>query len=417
MSGPISFDRFHHNIGAASDNAVRFSKNTGQVTTAEHGFMSRAVRWIGGPTKQDIQDNKQIINDFHQALASKFGPEIARAALLHVRKDMEVRDGDRVFYKPAKELTARQVKDAIEFAQNAADGADHSKFMKALTNEVLRFGPGGSQFAGAAQAKGVDPNNLDDEQQLFILNRLEQEVTREGQQLNRIPERSEIRSMAGKLARQVDAQGTVWAVEANKRMEKAAETGGQFIDAMANGKGDPVRLMAHLMDQGDELIPFMTLDGEIGTDDRNKGALSGLHQAVTSLDPKDARKLYERISAEGGDGRKLIAAFMQSEERVPGHDGPMVGGAGQVSQFMEATIKMIARRAGVEDVDKEVGKLMRSVERDDELAEDDEVGQLSKGFDKLIGVRADFIREQAEIALKEDLEEAARQKQGEVNVK
>ncbi len=411
MSGPISFDRFTNNIAGTSDNAVRFSKTTGDVTTAEHGFMSRAVRWISGPTKQDIQDNKQIINDFHKALATKFGPEIAQAALLHVRKDMEVRDGDGVFYRPDKALTQRQVKEALDYAQNAADGADHHTFMRALTNEVLRFSPGGSRFDEAALAKGVDPKGLDDEQQVFILRRLEQEVVREAQQDNRIPDRDEIRSMAGKLARQADREGSEWATGVNKRMEAATETGRAFIGAMAGDLDNPVGLLADLMRQGDELTPFMSTDGELGTDDRNKGALGGLREAVTSMKPEEARDLYEQIAKPGSDGRKLIAAFMRSEENVPGHDGPKVGSAGQVSQFMLATIQMIARRGGVEDSDNAVNKLMRSIERDADLAEDDDVVALSKGFDKLIDVRADFIREQAEIAMREDQEEYARQQQ------
>lgn len=415
MSGPISFDKFNQNIAAASDSAVRFSRTTGDTTTAQHGFMSRAVRWIHGPTKQDIQDNKQIINDFHKALASKFGPEIAQAALLHVRKDMQQRD-DSLFYRPDKALTARQVKDAIEFADSAAGGADHRTFMRALTNEVLRYGPGGSQFDAAALAKGVDPTRLDDEQQLFILNRLEQELTREGLQLNRIPERSEISSIAGKLARQVDRAGTDWAADVNGRMQAAATTGGRFIDAMVGGKGDAVALLADLMHQGDELIPFMTVDGEIGTDDRNKGAWGGLRDAVTSMKPDEARALYDELTAKGSDARKLIAAFMRSEENVSGHDAPKVGGAGQISQFMLATVQMIARRAGIDDSDNEVNKLMRSIERDTDLAEDDDVVALSKGFDKLIDARADFIREQAEIAMREEQEEIERQQQGQTSV-
>ena len=401
MPGPVGFNTFSQNIAADSDSAVRFSKNTGKATTAEHGFMSRTVRWFQGPTKQDIQDNRQIINDFHKALAETYGPEIATAALLHARKDMEQRDGS-VFYRPAEPLTARQVKDALEHAQNAADGPEHHTFMRAVTNQVLRFTPGGSKFDEAAQAKGVDPKDLSDDQQLFILNRLVEEVGREARQLNRLPDSSEVKSMAGKLARQVAQQGPEWAAEANKKMEALTRAGGAFVTAMSEGSADSVGLLADLIGQGEDAIPFLTFDGDFGTDDRNKGALGGLREAVTSMTPGEARELYDEIAASGSGARKLMAAFMSSENRVSGLDGPKVTATGQISQFMLATVQMIARRAGVEDSDQAVDQLMRSVERDKTLAENPEVGKISKGFDKLLDERADFIREQARIALEEE---------------
>ena len=88
MVGRIGLERFENKLATLQDDAsLRLSRRTGELTGTPHGFFGRTVRALAGPTRQDIEDNKAILQDFHRDLALAFGAGIADLALLQARAD------------------------------------------------------------------------------------------------------------------------------------------------------------------------------------------------------------------------------------------------------------------------------------------------------------------------------------------
>lgn len=261
----LSISRFQQTATQAADGAKLRLDSSGEMSTAKRSWIGRLVRFIGGPTQQDRADTKQLMSGLLSQLKARYGDAVGIKAFLAARPGAQLTDGGGVRADVAKPLTARQVRDAISYAE--ARTAKHAQ--QDLSSRADRFAPGTDRFASLLQEKGLRSGDLGQSEEQYFASRLRDDVAARSVRDGAPPDTSTVKKLASRLLDHVRALGEDEAAVANRRYKAAdrlvadvalalAGPGATRSDRLPSPSGSDApglaTLLTELLQSGDDLV-------------------------------------------------------------------------------------------------------------------------------------------------------------------
>jgi hypothetical protein len=380
-------DVFSRAIQNSPDNRnLRISKKTGDLTTAKHGFFSRAVRFLIGPTRKDIENNRKIIGHFVHELELGYGRGIAQAALLKGLARARLDPEGHLEYRAYKPLTVREVRKVLTEAEAGyrqaktearagAEKGDNEAQRRLIGLAVMRWGPGGwSKFAEAARADGVDPGKLGDDHRVLVLERLAAEVEARTVAEGKVPSSREVKDLALTLAREAGKMKGEEVEGALADLEMAKEAAGEMLEALAAGDEDSLQPMLDLLDRNRALAE--SAYNGIDEGEPLKPAMQAIERAVSDLEPGKAEELYDALTGEGSRAVGVLAAHSFLESSGSGR------AVAPLAAMIRQSIAHLAWRGEIEHRDSDLRGTIKNV------ADSEDVSELANELDQVMTERS-----------------------------
>ena len=351
MSGSqVTLAQVRQAVLNADDGAeLRLRQSDQSVTTAKRGFGSRIVQFFTG---SDRTETREIGRSVLQGLRQEFAPSIGTEAFRLARGEGGRRDG--VAFDASKPITARQVRDAIAYAQ-VLTAKERSNV---AAEGAMRYAPESSGFAKIAAAAKVDPAALSPAQKEHYKLALAQHVKQAAQSLG--PDAmpmpgADVRRLAAKTLAHVARMDPPELRSVREAMHEKREAGAALARSLGNPDTKPAALAANLLrfhsaaTAHAEQAALASDNFALGADDYDKSLAMSLDLAMSALSHREARELARAAMQPGGAGRALLfaaAVNAAATSAIANANGSVAANA--LDQSAGAMLQALGRRGGLD---------------------------------------------------------------------
>jgi hypothetical protein len=364
---PISLDTFQSRVARAGDSDILKLDDQNKPRAAKEGFFGRAVRWLVGPGGQERAQTATMMRDLYAGLKAQYGEDIANNAIRFARTDARLDEAGGLYLRPAKPLTARQVRDVLAYAGSAS--REHTRQL--LEGKTDKWAPGTTRFDQLARKVGIDPGKLSEAEQSYFRERLSEDAAHRQDKTGEIPNKSEMRKIAKSILEHMATVGSKGIEEANASYHDISQRVG---DALMGLAGPSATRPRHFPDSHDEtprglasrLAAAMGAgevvagdrageDGIPGGDDIIRAVPEATLRALSNVSSSQARQLFNAAMAPDGEGRKLLLA-LELASRDPGirNDPYRSAALANLSMAASSMLMALADRGGVRDVERQI---------------------------------------------------------------
>lgn len=337
---------------------------------AVRGFGGRLLRLLH--LKADNPQVQQITGSLFEALASKYGDDLALRAMKKARTDFHPQGLASEPLSKAKPLTMRELRIALDFVRSATYEAQVEQFRKTVDDYLPASSASLPQLASSI---GIDLNSWSKSQRDYFRDQLrriarfdQEEAFDQGTSPKLTGNQKSVEALVSKCLRYVDDLGPTRIQNSQANWKHATELGHRCLEHLcssARAQKQPIDAARSLVDLAyalDLLVFDSRADfGIMSEDDLLASRRQYLDHFVDSMSPIVANRFANSLLREEGVGQSLLVALGAQTAFTMSASPSQFYAAKELGSFFCEFIERVAKRGGVEVTGNALMKKFTSV--------------------------------------------------------